>query len=236
MLSTLLLVLASAPPASAPPVGPPAVCFPLDVGDARTLPWGGAGAFEVDRRFALERLVPEVVAVLARSDEALVHAETLRRAVIYVTEGKRGDAGALQRRAELVQALQQRALEAELAAADGAIAAHARALAWLDLGYVLGALDQMGVGGLAPALPALERACELAPDDGGVALAAWLAAWTRGTPAQRRDALLAAAVRLADDPSGPVRVNLMRVAGAFLDVDSYEQLAAQVRSSERRDG
>jgi hypothetical protein len=240
MLHAALLALVCAPLPPAPAgssIGPPAVCFPLEIGDARTLPWGGAGPFDVDPGYGQERLVPEVVAVLSCSDEALVHAETLRRAVIYLTEGKGRKASAARaQQLELVAALQARVLEAELASAQGSGDQHQRALCWMDVGYVLGAFDQMGVEPIAPALPALRRSCDLAPEDGGVALAAWLAAWTRGSSEADRGRLLADVVRLAQDPSGPVRVNLMNVAGMLLGVDTYDQLAAKVRGIDQRGG
>jgi hypothetical protein len=237
MLHAVLFLLAASVTSSAATsvAGPPAICFPLDIGEARSLAWGGDDAFDADPDFPREKLVAEVVAVLDASDDALVHAETLRRAVIYAAGGHgKKDPATRARCAELVQALQTRALDAELAASKQKIEDHERALHWLDLGFALGAYDQMEVSTFAPALPPLQRAAELAPRDAGVALAAWLASWTRDSDPAQRDPLLAAAVRLADDPKSLVRHNLMNVAGHFLGIETYDQLAAKVGQSGQR--
>jgi hypothetical protein len=237
MLHALLLALGPLTAPAAPAAGPPAVCFPLEIGEARCLRWGD-GPFEMDPAYPRVRLLSDVVSLLAESDDALVHAETLRRAVIYLTEsdGARKDPEMRMRRAELVSTLRARVLEAELASAAGKGDEHARALAWLDVGFLLGAFEQIGAETFGAAVPPLKRARELAPRDGGVALAAWLAAWTREAADSDQEALLAAAVRLADDPDGLVRANLMNVARPFLGVDSYEQLAAKVAASPPRGG
>jgi hypothetical protein len=239
MLSALVLALAPAVTAAPlPPVGPPAICFPLEIGDARSLRWGGGGMFAMEPAYPRIRVVSDVVSLLAGSDDALVHAETLRRAVIYLVEsdGARKDPGVRLLRAELVSALRARVLELELAAASGEGDEHARALAWMDVGYAIGALEQIGAESHGTPLPMLQRARNLAPQDGGLALAAWLAAWTRGAHEDEQAELLAAAVRLAEDPEGLVRVNLMNVAGAFLGVDSYDELTAKVAASPPRGG
>jgi len=240
MLQAALLALAPVLILPAPvsgSSGPPAICFPLEIGEARSLPWGGASPFEPDPSYPQDRLVTDVVSLLEESDDGLVHAETLRRAVLYLTQaGERGGVQARVRQLELVSALQARALGAELAAAQGSIDAQVRALAWLDVGYLLGAFDQMGLEPVAAPLPALQRASALAPEDGGVALAAWLASWSRGAAENERDRLLAAAVKLADDPEGLVRTNLMRVAVPLLGIETYDQLAARADGADTRGG
>jgi hypothetical protein len=240
MLQAVLLLLSAAAANAALPslAGPPAICFPLDIGDARSLAWGGENAFDADPEFPLEKLVPETLAILEGSKDALVHAETLRRAVIYSSgaEQRKKDPNAKAQCAALIQALQRRVIDAELAAEKQKIEPHARALCWMDLGFALGAYEQIGAGKFAPPAPPLERATELAPKDGGVALAVWLAAWTHDVDPAQHKQLLADAVRLADDPKGLVRRNLMNVAGHFLGVESYDQLAAKVRASDERGG
>jgi hypothetical protein len=238
MLHAVLFLLASsAAPSATSVAGPPAICFPLDIGGARSLAWGGANPFDVDPDFPREKLVAEVESALDASADSIVHAETLRRAVVYAAgdHGKK-DAATRARCAELIQALQRRALDAELAASKQSIKPEDRALRWMDLGFALGAIEQMDVASFAPALPALQRAAELSPKDGGVALAGWLASWTGNADAAPRERLLAAAVHLADDPKGLVRRNLMNVAGHFLGIESYDQLVAKVGQSSQRGG
>ena len=239
MLSTLVLALAPAVTAAPlPPAGPPAICFPLDIGEARSLRWGDGGMFAMEPAYPRVRVVSDVTSLLASSDDALVHAETLRRAVIYLVEsdGARKDPEMRLLREELVSALRARVLEAELATASGKGDDHARALAWMDVGYAIGALEQIGAESHGTPLPMLQRARALAPQDGGLALAAWLAAWTRDAHEAEQEQLLAAAVALAEDPDGLVRSNLMSVARAFLGVESYEQLAAKVAAPQPRGG
>lgn len=79
LVATLLLAAPS--PAAA---GPPALCFPLDIGEARSLPWG-EGAFAADPQYDVARLPADTYDILLRSDDPFVHAETLRRAAVYLT-------------------------------------------------------------------------------------------------------------------------------------------------------
>lgn len=81
LAATLLLAAPVPAPASA---GPPTLCFPLDIGEARSLPWV-EGAWGADPQYDLQRLPADTYDILLRSDDPLVHAETLRRAVVYLT-------------------------------------------------------------------------------------------------------------------------------------------------------
>jgi hypothetical protein len=74
-------LLFAAPPV---PVGPPTLCHPFDIGDARSLPWG-SGPFDALADYDLQKLPKETYEILSRSDDPLVHGETLRRAVLYLT-------------------------------------------------------------------------------------------------------------------------------------------------------
>ena len=82
MLAALAVTLVLAAPA--PVAGPPALCFPLDIGEARSLPWG-EGAFAADPQYDVRHLPADTYDILLRSDDPFVHAETLRRAAIYLT-------------------------------------------------------------------------------------------------------------------------------------------------------
>jgi len=87
MLASLLFAALCAPAANAAPVaalGPPSLCHAFDIGDARSLPWGqGAAAARAD--YDVGNLPQDTYDILYRSDDPLVHAETLRRAAIYLT-------------------------------------------------------------------------------------------------------------------------------------------------------
>src|SRR5262245_36884112 len=75
---------AASPAAPAAVVGPPTVCHPIDIGDATSLPWGSA-PFGTDADYDVARTVDDTLAILRGSSDTLVHMETLRRAVIYLT-------------------------------------------------------------------------------------------------------------------------------------------------------
>jgi hypothetical protein len=80
-LAALPVVLAAAAPAV---LGPPTVCHPIDIGTAKSLPWGSA-PFAASPDYDVARTVDDTLAILRDSPDTLVHMETLRRAVIYLT-------------------------------------------------------------------------------------------------------------------------------------------------------
>jgi len=79
----LLAVVALAVPAVA---GPPLLCHPFDIGNARSLPWDGTRAFWQGRAdYRLESLVADTDALLTPSTPVIVRMETLRRAALYAS-------------------------------------------------------------------------------------------------------------------------------------------------------
>jgi hypothetical protein len=82
--------------------GPPLLCFPFDIGSARTIPMGTAGWRSVDPSYDASRLVDDTLALLAPDTPVVVRMETLRRATVYAsTNPKIANA--------LLSALQERA-------------------------------------------------------------------------------------------------------------------------------
>ena len=83
----VLAVLALAFPAVA---GPPLLCNPFDIGNAKSLPWDGTRAFWQGRAdYRLENLVADTAALLTPSTPVIVRMETLRRAALYAsTDGE----------------------------------------------------------------------------------------------------------------------------------------------------
>jgi hypothetical protein len=65
--------------------GPPLLCFPFEIGDARTLPMGTAGWHSIDPTYDAARLVADTLAFLGPDTPVLVRMETLRRATIYAS-------------------------------------------------------------------------------------------------------------------------------------------------------
>lgn len=113
--------------------GPPLICHPVAIGDAESLPWG-KDAFSASKSYSKKSLVADTVRLLEKSESALVHMETLRRATIYI-----GDDRPLA--LELQARLMARALDAEAAQKPDA-------LAWFDAGYLAQCCQQTELRGL----------------------------------------------------------------------------------------
>lgn len=129
-----LLFVAFSPPALA---GPPLVCWPFEIGDARSLPWGGPGWNQSRVDYDLSRLADDTLALLVPETPVLVRMETLRRAAIYAQRDQRA-AG------ELLARLQARAREAE---SNG----RSDTLAFFDAGYLAETYKQAFSGRSFPA-------------------------------------------------------------------------------------
>ena len=101
--------------------GPPLICHPIEIGQAKSLPWvdwnrKGSGGYD------LKNLTRDTLAILDSSAPVLVRMETLRRATIYARQDP-------QVAKELLTRLQARA-------ANSDAAGHPDALAWFDVGYL----------------------------------------------------------------------------------------------------
>jgi hypothetical protein len=83
--AALIGSLAAASLALAVPVfaGPPLLCFPFDIGNARTLPMGQGDWHAVDPRYDVSHLVTDTLGLLTPTMPVIVRMETLRRATIY---------------------------------------------------------------------------------------------------------------------------------------------------------
>src|SRR5579863_8665693 len=117
--------------------GPPLICHPIEIGQAKSLPWvefNHAGNTDYD----LKNLSRDTLAILDASTPVLVRMETLRRATIYARQDS-------QAAKELITRLQERA-------ANSDAAGHPDAFAWFDVGYLAEAYKQwMGRGEPNPA-------------------------------------------------------------------------------------
>ena len=117
--------------------GPPLICHPIEIGQAKSLPWvefNHTGGSDYD----LKNLSRDTMAILDSRTPVLVRMETLRRATIYARQDP-------QVAKELVTRLQARATHSEAAG-------HPDGLAWFDLGYLAEAYKQwMGKGEPNPA-------------------------------------------------------------------------------------
>jgi hypothetical protein len=63
--------------------GPPLLCHPFDINNARSLPWSGSEWRGVDKNYNINRLVDDTLGLLAPETPVMVRMETLRRATVY---------------------------------------------------------------------------------------------------------------------------------------------------------
>jgi hypothetical protein len=170
-----LALLVTVAPAMA---GPPLLCHPFDIGDARSLPWGREWS-QGRSDYNVANLVADTEAILTPTAPVIVRMETLRRAALYASLDGRIAAG-------LLQTLHARVVAAERAGS----ASPATAMALFDAGYLtetyrqiaqLGHFDGLGrsatiagVIGKANGKTLMDRTIALRPDDGAIQFAAAL--------------------------------------------------------------
>jgi len=66
--------------------GPPLLCFPFDIGTARSLPMGTGGWQATDPTYDVSHLVDDTLALLGKHTPVLAHMETIRRATVYASK------------------------------------------------------------------------------------------------------------------------------------------------------
>jgi hypothetical protein len=123
-ISIVAILLGLTTPAQA---GPPLICHPIEIGQAKSLPWVD-WTRKANGSYDLKNLTRDTLAILDSSAPVLVRMETLRRATVYARQDP-------QVAKELLTRLQARA---DIAAAAG----HPEALAWFDVGYLAATYKQ----------------------------------------------------------------------------------------------
>lgn len=242
MILALALTLAAAPAAfpteprnTGPSVavdllGPPAVCHPFAIGDARSLPWK-SDAFGFDPEFPLDKLNPELATLLDHQEDTLVQLESIRRAVVYAVGFGRTKELSLDKRKlhteMLISMLRARVLDS---VREGA-GEEAQARAWFHLGYALAAVDQLDwdhdLGWhLGDGRDELKPALQWEGADAGMCLGAALAIWISEEDSIVRDRLLLKAARLAGEDGGLVTDNLVACGKRFYEQDDFASLVA----------
>jgi len=173
LLAAIVLSVMVAAPALA---GPPLLCHPFQIGNARSLPWDGTrGWFHGRADYPLAQLVTDTTAILQPGTPVVVRMETLRRAAIYASQDPAVAAALLDELSARARAGQN--------PTDG--------LAALDAAYLIEALRQITmlaqsadfrdripgvtrVLAARDATPLVEQAVRARPDDPAVAFAAAL--------------------------------------------------------------
>ena len=118
--------------------GPPLVCHPIEIGQAKSLPWVDLNYQKGTGRYDVKNLASDTLAILDVSAPVLVRMETLRRATLYARQDP-------QAAKELLTRLHARA-------ANSDAAGHPDALAWFDAGYLIETYKQwIGKGEPNPA-------------------------------------------------------------------------------------
>jgi hypothetical protein len=130
--------------------GPPLICHPFEIGQARSLPWNGPEWRAVQPDYDLNRLVADTLALLTPETPVLVRMETLRRATVYAVWARVDREVSypvrdLKVAQELLARLQARAQEAQ---GKGP----AEALALFDLGYLVESYKQAAYDSKGPGL------------------------------------------------------------------------------------
>jgi hypothetical protein len=117
--------------------GPPLVCHPIEIGQAKSLPWVDLNYQKGNGGYDLKNLTRDTLAILDSNASVLAHMETLRRATLYARQDP-------QVAKELLTRLHARAANAD--------AGSGGALAWFDVGYLAETYKQwMGKGEPNPA-------------------------------------------------------------------------------------
>jgi len=107
--------------------GPPLICHPIEIGQAKSLPWVDLNYHKGDANYDLKNLTRDTLAILDSNPSVLVRMETLRRATIYARQDP-------QVAKELITRLQARAKNSD--------AGNMGILAWFDVGYLAEAYKQ----------------------------------------------------------------------------------------------
>src|SRR5207245_7417655 len=66
--------------------GPPLLCFPFEIGAAKSLPMGHGAWHDIDSKYDVTRLVDDTLALLSPDAPVKVRMETIRRATIYASK------------------------------------------------------------------------------------------------------------------------------------------------------
>lgn len=73
--------------------GPPLICHPFEIGNAKSLPWGTGSEWRgIKSDYDSSRLVEDTLALLAPETPVIVRMETMRRAAIYAIWSQRDPA------------------------------------------------------------------------------------------------------------------------------------------------
>jgi hypothetical protein len=168
--------------------GPPLICHPIAIGQAKSLPWVELNYHKGDGSYDLQNLTKDTLAILDSDASVLVRMETLRRATLYARQDP-------QVAKELLTRLRART--------SNAGADNIGALAWFDVGYLSEAYKQwMGKPNPAAGLDGyswVKKAISMRGQDPEMEFAAALITLT-GPESDHRDHVQKAITGAKNDP------------------------------------
>lgn len=203
--------------------GPPAVCFPFEIGSDATVPdkFGGD--------FVAANMVDEVCAVLATNERTLVHMETLRRAVwaLITDDSKGADSRRDALGHALVSRLRWRVLEG--LSATEPLAPEAVGQLWFDLAYCQGALHQALRFPDEGNLEAMGQAMSRLQSNGAAQFGCALALWEHDDRGEFGFyPRMLAALRHEDGGDPDLMANLLSMGGNLVGTSGREALIAKL--------
>ena len=176
---TLLPYAASLFLISAAAAGPPLICHPFDIGNAKSLPWMSHDwNLDGGENYDTRNLAGDTLAILEGSQIPLVHMETLRRATLYARSDR--------------VAAKQLLLKLVVRAQSSESSSRPDAFALFDAAYLTEAYKQwLGDKGDNPAhgldgLAAIKKSLQLLPNNSQIAFAASLIT-LRGPEAEQQE-------------------------------------------------
>ncbi len=225
MVSRSLLSLSALALTAALPTifGPPTLCQPLDIGTAKSLPFGPKEV-AIDPKYRIEQLVEDMMDILESSSDAEVHFETLRRTAIYLSSQshvRRADLHSAGKMAgDLQQSLRSRVLDtASRQEGDPRI----QALAWFDLGLFMLNMEIVGHPQQGKMWAYFEKAGRLQPTDPGLQMCLFAAGFSHRKPVWWKPRLTQVLSHVGDLPK-QTRKNLLVLTRRFLGIKSMEEL------------
>lgn len=124
--------------------GPPLICHPFEIGNARSLPWSGSQWRDVNKTYNINRLVDDTLGLLTPETPVLVRMETLRRATVYAVWSMYDrEVGYTVKDPAVANALLSQ-LKARVPGPGAKSHNRATALALFDYGYLLASYKQAG--------------------------------------------------------------------------------------------
>ncbi len=139
---SLLVLISLVIPALA---GPPLICHPFEIGEAKSIAWNGSQWRDIKKDYDINQLVPDVMAILETDAPILVRMETMRRASVYAVWSLRDHKVGFDPKGDRVAlALLDKIMARKDAAEKNGYKTKAEKLALFDAGYLLETYKYIG--------------------------------------------------------------------------------------------